>query len=158
MSNVRSHLAHRARLVASKKKLVRFNLECEREEVGRWLAEVSQLPGVPASGGSANGARAEAEVLALRVLEEQLEHGELCRSRSTSPFQRCVSQWPPRRPNVSTQVYSSLAGSSGVKPARIALSPAKAGHTLSLPSTTVKNPAQVCRRERKKPPPSPMLG
>ena len=85
MSNVRSHLAHRARLVASKKKLVRFNLECEREEVGRWLAEVSQLPGVPASGASANGARAEAEVLALRVLEEQLEHGELCRSSELAP-------------------------------------------------------------------------
>ena len=55
---------------------MKFNLECEREEDGRWLAEVSQLPGVLAYGTSANEAMAKAEVLALRVLAEQLEHGE----------------------------------------------------------------------------------
>jgi predicted RNase H-like HicB family nuclease len=55
---------------------MKFNLECEREDDGRWLAEVSQLPGVLAYGASANEAMAKAEVLALRVLAEQLEHGE----------------------------------------------------------------------------------
>ncbi len=53
-----------------------FSLECEREDDGQWLAEVSQLPGVLAYGASANEAMARAEVLALRVLAEQLEHGE----------------------------------------------------------------------------------
>ena len=53
-----------------------FTLECEREEDGRWLAEVAQLPGVLACGESANEAMANAEVLALRVLAERLEHGE----------------------------------------------------------------------------------
>lgn len=53
-----------------------FTLDCEREEDGRWLAEVSQLPGVLAYGSSANEAMAKAEVLALRVLAERLEHGE----------------------------------------------------------------------------------
>ena len=53
-----------------------FSLECERESDGRWLAEVSELPGVLAYGSSANEAMAKAEVLALRVLAEQLEHGE----------------------------------------------------------------------------------
>jgi predicted RNase H-like HicB family nuclease len=53
-----------------------LHLECEREDDGRWLAEVSQLPGVLAYGASANEAMARAEVLALRVLAEQLEHGE----------------------------------------------------------------------------------
>ena len=53
-----------------------FTLECEREDDGRWLAEVSQLPGVLAYGASANEAMARAEVLALRVLAERLEHGE----------------------------------------------------------------------------------
>ena len=53
-----------------------FTLDCEREEDGRWLAEVTQLPGVMAYGGSANEAMAKAEVLALRVLAERLEHGE----------------------------------------------------------------------------------
>ena len=56
---------------------MKFNLECEREDDGRWLAEVSQLPGVLAYGNSANEAMAKAEVLALRVLAEQLEHSEV---------------------------------------------------------------------------------
>jgi predicted RNase H-like HicB family nuclease len=53
-----------------------FTLECELEDDGRWLAEVSQLPGVLAYGASANEAMAKAEVLALRVLADRLEHGE----------------------------------------------------------------------------------
>lgn len=56
---------------------MKFDLECEREDDGRWLAEVSQLPGVLAYGNSAGEAMAKAEVLALRVLAEQLEHGEV---------------------------------------------------------------------------------
>jgi predicted RNase H-like HicB family nuclease len=53
-----------------------FNIECEREEDGRWLAEVPQQPGVLAYGVSADEAMSRAEVLALRVLAERLEHGE----------------------------------------------------------------------------------
>ncbi len=53
-----------------------FSIECEREDDGRWLAEVPQLPGVLAYGATADEAMAKAEVLALRVLAERLEHGE----------------------------------------------------------------------------------
>jgi predicted RNase H-like HicB family nuclease len=53
-----------------------FEIECEREEDGRWLAEVPQLPGVLAYGGSANDAMAKAQILALRALAERLEHNE----------------------------------------------------------------------------------
>ena len=53
-----------------------FEIECEREDDGRWLAEISAIPGVLAYGASANEAMAKAEVLALRVLAEQIEHGE----------------------------------------------------------------------------------
>ncbi|MGH8614441.1 MAG: type II toxin-antitoxin system HicB family antitoxin [Gammaproteobacteria bacterium] len=53
-----------------------FSIEYEREDDGRWLAEVPQLPGVLAYGTTPNEAMAKAEVLALRVLAEQLEHGE----------------------------------------------------------------------------------
>ncbi len=53
-----------------------LTLECEREEDGRWLAEVPELPGVLMYGVSANEAMAKAEVLALRVLAEQIELGE----------------------------------------------------------------------------------
>lgn len=53
-----------------------LSLECEQEEDGRWLAEVPQLPGALAYGSSPDDAMAKAEVLALRVLAERLEHGE----------------------------------------------------------------------------------
>ena len=53
-----------------------FSIECELEEDGRWLAAVPQLPGVLAYGSSAEEAMSKAEVLALRVLAERLEHGE----------------------------------------------------------------------------------
>ena len=54
-----------------------FTLECEREDDGRWLAEVAELPGVLAYGMTADEAMSKAEVLALRVLAERLEHGEV---------------------------------------------------------------------------------
>ena len=55
---------------------MQFQLECEREDDGRWLAEITTIPGVLAYGASANEAMARAEVLALRALAEQLEQGE----------------------------------------------------------------------------------
>jgi predicted RNase H-like HicB family nuclease len=53
-----------------------LTLECEREADGRWLAEVPELPGVLAYGDSAVEALAKAEILALRVLADRIEHGE----------------------------------------------------------------------------------
>jgi predicted RNase H-like HicB family nuclease len=53
-----------------------FVIECEREDDGRWLAAVPQLPGVLACGASANDAMAKAQVLALRVLAERHENHE----------------------------------------------------------------------------------
>jgi predicted RNase H-like HicB family nuclease len=53
-----------------------LTLECEREADGRWLAEVPELPGVLAYGDSAAEALAKAEILALRVLADRIEHGE----------------------------------------------------------------------------------
>jgi predicted RNase H-like HicB family nuclease len=53
-----------------------FTIEHEREEDGRWLAEVPQLPRVLAYGATADEAMAKAQVLALRVLAERLEHDE----------------------------------------------------------------------------------
>jgi predicted RNase H-like HicB family nuclease len=55
---------------------MKYSIECEREEDGRWLAEVLELPGVMAYGSIAEEAQAKAQVLALRVLAEHLEHGE----------------------------------------------------------------------------------
>jgi predicted RNase H-like HicB family nuclease len=57
-------------------KPIHFTIEHEQEEDGRWLAEVPELPGVLAYGATAEEAMAKAEVLALRVLAERLEHNE----------------------------------------------------------------------------------
>ena len=53
-----------------------FNIEYELEEDGRWIAEAPELPGVLAYGVTQAEAMSKAEVLALRVLAERLEHGE----------------------------------------------------------------------------------
>jgi len=53
-----------------------ITIEHEREEDGRWLAEVPELPGVLAYGATAHEAMAKAEVLALRVIADRLEHDE----------------------------------------------------------------------------------
>ena len=53
-----------------------LSIESEQEEDGRWLAEVPQLPGVLAYGLSRDEALSRAQILALRVLAERLEHGE----------------------------------------------------------------------------------
>jgi predicted RNase H-like HicB family nuclease len=55
---------------------VRFKVELEREDDGRWIGEVPELPGVLAYGASASEARARVQALALRVVADRLEHGE----------------------------------------------------------------------------------
>jgi predicted RNase H-like HicB family nuclease len=53
---------------------MQLSIESEREDDGRWLAEVPELPGVLAYGVSRDEALAKAQVLALRVLAERIEH------------------------------------------------------------------------------------
>jgi predicted RNase H-like HicB family nuclease len=53
-----------------------FNVDLEQEADGRWVAEVTDLPGALAYGQTKEQAIARAEALALRVLAERLEHGE----------------------------------------------------------------------------------
>lgn len=53
-----------------------MNIEIEREEDGRWIAEISDLSGVMAYGQSREEAISKVKALALRVLADRLEHGE----------------------------------------------------------------------------------
>jgi len=53
-----------------------FRVELEREDDGRWIAEVPTLPGVLTYGGTREEAVARVQALALRVIAERLEHGE----------------------------------------------------------------------------------
>ena len=52
-------------------------IESEREDDGRWLAEVVGIPGVLAYGATQAEAMKKAEALALRALAERIEHGEM---------------------------------------------------------------------------------
>ena len=53
-----------------------FTVEFEREEGGRWLAEVPDVPGVMVYGDSREEAAARVQAFALRVIADRLEHGE----------------------------------------------------------------------------------
>lgn len=53
-----------------------FELETEQEDDGRWIAEISELPGVMSYGPTRDEAIARTKALALRVLADRLEHGE----------------------------------------------------------------------------------
>lgn len=55
---------------------MKFTVEYEQEEDGRWLAEVKELPGVLAYGKDPEEATSRAQALALRVIADRLENGE----------------------------------------------------------------------------------
>ena len=55
---------------------MKFRLEIEQEEGGRWLAEFVDLPGVLAYGKTPDEAKAKVQTLALRVVADRLKHGE----------------------------------------------------------------------------------
>ena len=51
-------------------------IESEQEEDGRWIAEVTALPGVLAYGRTKAETNAKVQALALRVIADRLENGE----------------------------------------------------------------------------------
>ena len=53
-----------------------LRIELEREDDGRWVAEVPALPGVLAYGADQAEAIRAVKALAFRVLADRLEHGE----------------------------------------------------------------------------------
>jgi predicted RNase H-like HicB family nuclease len=53
-----------------------MNIELDREEDGRWIAEVTGLPGAMVYGQTREEALAKVEALALRILADRIEHGE----------------------------------------------------------------------------------
>jgi predicted RNase H-like HicB family nuclease len=53
-----------------------MKIEIEREEDGRYIAEIPELPGVIVYGANEAEARIKATALALRVIADRLEAGE----------------------------------------------------------------------------------
>ncbi|HEY8210317.1 MAG TPA: hypothetical protein VIG99_22690 [Myxococcaceae bacterium] len=56
---------------------LRLTVELDHEDDGRWIAEVTDLPGVLSYGKTRALAVAAAEALALRVVADRLVHGEV---------------------------------------------------------------------------------
>jgi predicted RNase H-like HicB family nuclease len=55
---------------------MRFTLQIEEETDGRWIVEIPEIPGTLAYGTTQIEAISSAKALALRVIADQLEHGE----------------------------------------------------------------------------------
>ena len=50
-----------------------YAIEFEREDDGRWIAEIPALPGVMAYGATRREAESKVQAMALRVIADQLE-------------------------------------------------------------------------------------
>jgi predicted RNase H-like HicB family nuclease len=54
-----------------------FTVETEQEDDGRWIAEILEIPGVLVYGETQQQAIAHVQALALRVMADKLEYGEM---------------------------------------------------------------------------------
>jgi predicted RNase H-like HicB family nuclease len=58
-------------------KHMKLTIRLLREADGRWIADVVELPGVIVYGATTEEATLKAKALALRVIAEEIEHGEM---------------------------------------------------------------------------------
>jgi len=72
-----------------------LTIELDREDDGRWIAEVVELPGVMTYGETREEAISNSERLAIDVIADRIKHGEL----------------PPSTLNLSFQVLSEQLAS-----------------------------------------------
>jgi predicted RNase H-like HicB family nuclease len=56
---------------------MKLTIRLLRETDGRWIGDVPELPGVIVYGATADEATIKAKALALRVIAEEIEHGEI---------------------------------------------------------------------------------
>ena len=56
---------------------VNLTIDLDREEDGRWIAEALELPGVMSYGQTRDEAISNSERLAIDVIADRIEHGEL---------------------------------------------------------------------------------
>ena len=55
----------------------KYQIELEQETDGRWIAEIGSLSGAMVYGNTREQAIINIEALALRILADRLEHGEV---------------------------------------------------------------------------------
>lgn len=56
---------------------MQVSIELDREEDGRWIAEALELPGVMTYGNTPDEAICNTERLAIEVIADRIQHGEL---------------------------------------------------------------------------------
>jgi predicted RNase H-like HicB family nuclease len=66
---------------------MKYNIEVEQETDGRWIAEIGDLPGVMAYGETRDLAIGAVQALALRVVADRIEHGEVLPAQIEITFQ-----------------------------------------------------------------------
>jgi len=64
-----------------------LSIELDREEDGRWIAEAVELPGVMSYGATREEAISNTEKLAIEVIADRIQHGELPASALSISFQ-----------------------------------------------------------------------
>ncbi|HSP70317.1 MAG TPA: type II toxin-antitoxin system HicB family antitoxin [Bryobacteraceae bacterium] len=63
------------------------SIELDREDDGRWIAEALELPGVMSYGATREEAICNTERLAIDVIADRIQHGELPASALSVSFQ-----------------------------------------------------------------------
>lgn len=64
-----------------------MSIELDREDDGRWIAEALELPGVMSYGATREEAIRNTERLAIDVIADRIQHGELPASALSISFQ-----------------------------------------------------------------------
>ena len=92
-----------------------FQIEVEREEDGRWIAEVPELPGVMVYGDDRASAVARAQALAVRVLAEWVQEDgeeylqERARRGSRANYQAALAEAPVVEPEEYDRLEEAAA-------------------------------------------------
>jgi predicted RNase H-like HicB family nuclease len=63
-----------------------LTIEVEQEDDGRWIAEILEIPGVLVYAETEQQAISNVQALALRVIADKLEHGEISLGLTTLTF------------------------------------------------------------------------
>ncbi len=63
-----------------------LTIRLRQEDDGRWIGDVPELPGVTVYGATAEEATIKVKALALRVIAEEIEHGEIKPAADTLQF------------------------------------------------------------------------
>ena len=65
---------------------MKLTIRLLKESDGRWIGDVPELPGVTVYGDTADQATTKVKALALRVIAEEIEHGEMRPDSDTLQF------------------------------------------------------------------------